>query len=179
MEGVMTAEAPPPASQPPAAQPPGWTPPPPTTVAGPAPGLRYGGFWVRFLAYILDLIVIAVIAGALSVFALGGAMFTTTTDAGVVTINYGANAMGLLVGLVYFVGFWGWRGQTPGMIPFNMQIVMADDGSKADWVRMLLRYVGLLIGIAVFFIGVIWAGFDRRKQGWHDKMAGTVVVRPA
>ena len=51
------------------------------------------------------------------------------------------------------------------MIPFNMRIVMADDGSKPDWVRMLLRYVGLLIGIVIFFLGVIWAGFDRRKQG--------------
>ena len=38
--------------------------------------------------------------------------------------------------------------------------------------------MGLLISIAIFFLGVIWAGFDRRKQGWHDKMAGTVVVRP-
>jgi uncharacterized RDD family membrane protein YckC len=64
------------------------------------------------------------------------------------------------------------------MIPFNMRIVMADDGSKPDWVRMLLRYVGLIISIVIFFLGVIWAGFDRRKQGWHDKMAGTVVVRP-
>jgi uncharacterized RDD family membrane protein YckC len=43
---------------------------------------------------------------------------------------------------------------------------------------MLLRYVGLIISIVIFFLGVIWAGFDRRKQGWHDKMAGTVVVRP-
>jgi uncharacterized RDD family membrane protein YckC len=64
------------------------------------------------------------------------------------------------------------------MIPFDMRVVMASDGSKPDWVRMLLRYVGLLISIAVLFIGVIWAGFDRRKQGWHDKIAGTVVVRP-
>ena len=103
----------------------------------------------------------------------------STTDAGVMSINYTYNALGALVGLVYFVGFWGWRGQTPGMIPFNMQIVMADDGGKPDWVRMLLRYVGLLISIAILFLWVIWAGFDRRKQGWHDKMAGTVVVRPA
>ena len=57
-------------------------------------------------------------------------------------------------------------------------IERADDGSTPDWVRMLLRYVGLLISIAIFFLGVIWAGFDRRKQGWHDKIAGTVVVRP-
>jgi uncharacterized RDD family membrane protein YckC len=180
MEGVMTTEAPaPPAEQPPAAPPPGgWAPPPTASAAGPAPGLRYGGFWVRFVAIILDGIVLGVITSALSVFALGGQMFTTSTAAGVVSINYTYNALGALIGLVYFVGFWGWRGQTPGMIPFNMRIVMADDGSKPDWVRMLLRYVGLIIGIVIFFLGVIWAGFDRRKQGWHDKMAGTVVVRP-
>jgi uncharacterized RDD family membrane protein YckC len=174
MEGVMTAEAPPPEGQP--APPSNWTAPPAHT--GPAAGLRYGGFWVRFLAIILDGIVITVITSALAVFALGGNMMVNTTAAGAVSINYTTNAFGALIGLVYFVGFWGWRGQTPGMIPFNMRIVMADDGSKPDWVRMLLRYVGLLISIAIFFLGVIWAGFDRRKQGWHDKIAGTVVVRP-
>jgi uncharacterized RDD family membrane protein YckC len=174
MERKMTEQAP----QPPA-QPTGWTPPTPTPAAGPAEGLRYGGFWVRFLAIILDGIVIGVITSALSVFALGGGMFAWNTTAGAMAIDYTYNAFGALIGLVYFVGFWGWRGQTPGMIPFDMRIVMASDGTKPDWVRMLLRYVGLLIGIAVFFIGVIWAGFDRRKQGWHDKIAGTVVVRPA
>ena len=173
----MTAATPPPESPPPA-PPSEWTAPPPAQ-AGPAAGLRYGGFWVRFIAIFLDGIVIGVITSALAVFALGGEMMVTRTEAGVLTINYTANAFGALVGLLYFVGFWGWRGQTPGMIPFNMRIVMADDGGKPDWVRMLLRYVGLLISIAVIFLGVIWAGFDRRKQGWHDKIAGTVVVRPA
>lgn len=172
----MTAEAPQPESQP--APPSNWAGAPPAA-SGPAAGLRYGGFWVRFLAIILDGIVIGVITSALAVFALGGEMMVSTTAAGAVTVNYTANAFGALIGLLYFVGFWGWRGQTPGMIPFNMRIVMADDGSKPDWVRMLLRYVGLLISIAIFFLGVIWAGFDRRKQGWHDKIAGTVVVRPA
>jgi uncharacterized RDD family membrane protein YckC len=176
----MTAETPtPPAEQPPAAPPPGGWAPPPTASAGPAPGLRYGGFWVRTVAYILDFIVILVITGALSVFTLGGGTFVTTTNAGVVSINYTASALSTLVTLVYFVGFWGWRSQTPGMIPFNMRIVMADDGSKPDWVRMLLRYVGLIISFVVLLLGVLWVGFDRRKQGWHDKMAGTVVVRPS
>jgi uncharacterized RDD family membrane protein YckC len=47
-----------------------------------------------------------------------------------------------------------------------------------DVVRALLRYVGLIISIVVLLLGVIWIAFDSRKQGWHDKIAGTVVVRP-
>jgi uncharacterized RDD family membrane protein YckC len=171
----MTAEQPSPSSSPPA----GWSPPPPVPApAGPAEGLRYGGFWVRFLAFILDGIVIGVIAGALSVFAFGGGTFVRMTPDGAMTVDYTANAFGALVALIYFVGFWAWRGQTPGMIPFDMRIVLAADGSKPDWVQMLLRYVGLIISFLILFLGVIWVGFDRRKQGWHDKIARTVVVRP-
>ena len=46
-----------------------------------------------------------------------------------------------------------------------------------DWIISLLRYVGLIISIVVFFLGVIWAAFDGRKQGWHDKIACTLVFR--
>jgi uncharacterized RDD family membrane protein YckC len=43
----------------------------------------------------------------------------------------------------------------------------------------VLRYVGFVISIIPLAIGLIWAGFDPRKQGWHDKIAGTYVVRRA
>lgn len=101
-----------------------------------------------------------------------------TVEDGTYSVNYAANAVGLLIDLVYFVGFWAWRGQSPGMIPFNMRVVLAADGGKIDVVRALLRYVGLIISFVVLLLGVIWVAFDRRKQGWHDKIAGTVVVRP-
>lgn len=171
------AAAPPPA--PPAAAPQAsWAPPPappPGAAAGPASGLRYAGFWVRVVAFILDGIVIGVITGA-----LGPLLGETAVsfENGVTTINYTTTALSGLIGLLYWVGFWAWRGQTPGMIPFNMRILMADDGTKVDVVRALLRYVGMIISFAILFLGIIWVGFDRRKQGWHDKIAGTVVVRP-
>jgi uncharacterized RDD family membrane protein YckC len=154
----------------------GWAAPP-EAPAGPAQGLRYAGFWVRFVAFILDAIVLAVLTTALAPLIGGGNV--VTVENGAYTVNYAANAIGLLIDLVYFVGFWTWRGQSPGMIPFNMRIVLAADGGKVDVVRSLLRYVGLIISIVILFLGVIWVGFDRRKQGWHDKIAGTVVVRPS
>jgi uncharacterized RDD family membrane protein YckC len=154
---------------------PGWAAAPPVP-AGPAQGLRYAGFWVRLVAFILDAIVLGVLTAAVAPLIGGGSV--VTIENGAYTINYTANAIGLLIDLVYFVGFWTLRGQSPGMIPFNMRIVLAADGGKIDVVRALLRYVGLIISFAILLLGVIWVAFDRRKQGWHDKIAGTVVVRP-
>jgi uncharacterized RDD family membrane protein YckC len=59
-----------------------------------------------------------------------------------------------------------------------MQVVGVADGNKIDVVRGLLRYVGIILSIIPLFLGLIWAAFDPRKQGWHDKMAQTVVIRP-
>ena len=138
------------------------------------PGMHYAGFWVRVLALLLDGIVLGVITGAL-IPVMGPQV---EVREGVFTVNYGANAYGTLIGLAYFVGFWAWRGQTVGMIPFGMQVVGVADGKKIDVVRGLLRYVGIIISVIPLFLGLIWAAFDPRKQGWHDKIAGTVVVRP-
>jgi uncharacterized RDD family membrane protein YckC len=140
----------------------------------------YGGFWVRVIAFILDAIILGVITGALSPI-FGQPIFETetiTAGGNQVTINYtSGGALSGLLGLLYFVGFWSLRGQTPGQIPFRMRVVRASDGAKPDWVVSLLRYVGLIISFAVILLGVIWVAFDGRKQGWHDKIAGTLVIR--
>jgi len=171
----MTAETPQPTPPPSPDAPAPWSVPA-QTPAGPAPGLRYAGFWVRVVAFILDAIVIGVITTAIG--AVTGTGTTVVEADGSFSVNSTSSSIGLLINLVYFVGFWAWRGQSPGMIPFNMRIAMADDGARVDVVRCLLRYVGLLISFSILFLGVIWVGFDQRKQGWHDKIAGTVVVRP-
>ena len=159
---------------PPTDQPSGWAPTPPQPT-GPAAGVEYGGFGVRVLAFILDAIIVGVIAGALG--PLTGAGMIVETGPNNVNINYGGGALSGLVGLAYYIGFWTLRGQTPGMIPLRLRVVKAADGSRPDWVSSLLRYVGLIISFAVIFLGVIWVAFDSRRQGWHDKLAGTFVVR--
>ncbi len=137
----------------------------------------YGGFGVRTLAILLDAIILGLLTSAIAPIIGVGSIVTSQTTAGGITVNYTANALATGVGLLYFVGFWSLRGQTPGIIPFRMRVVRAVDGSRPDWVVCLLRYAGLIISIAAIFIGVIWAIFDSRKQGWHDKIAGTLVVR--
>jgi len=175
----MTDQPAPPA--PPPSQEPGWTAPPPpapSSQPGPMAGYRYAGFWVRFLAILLDAILLGVITAALAPIWGPQITVTGTGTAAAVQVNAQANAISTLLGLVYFAGMWSWRGQTIGMMPFNMQVVGVADGKKIDVFRGLLRYVGFIISIIPLFLGLIWAAFDDRKQGWHDKIAGTVVIRP-
>jgi uncharacterized RDD family membrane protein YckC len=130
------------------------------TQAGPAAGLVYGGFWIRLVAYIIDAILLYVVNFILSQ-----------------VVNLGVYGWTSLLSIVYFIGMWGYRGQTVGMMPFNMSVVRNEDGGKITWVQAILRYIGLIISFLVIFIGVIWVAFDSRKRGWHDMIAGTVVVR--
>jgi uncharacterized RDD family membrane protein YckC len=118
-------------------------------------------WWTRFFAVVIDSIAIGIVASVLS-------RGDTT----------GASGLQTLLGLAYFVYFWSanGKGQTLGMRALNIKVIKTD-GSQLDLVGAFIRYIGLIISIACIFIGVIWAAFDGQKQGWHDKIAGTYVVK--
>jgi len=141
----------------------------------PTVGVGYAGFWIRVVAWLIDGIAIGILTSALT--PLIGSHAMVAFDGSRVQIDSGANAFGALLGLAYFVGLWTWRGQTVGMMPFGLYVVRASDGSRPDIVQAFLRYVGLIISFVVLLLGVIWVAFDGHKQGWHDKLANTLVVR--
>ena len=64
------------------------------------------------------------------------------------------------------------------MRPFRLRVVRDRDGSAFGWGTALLRLVGLYVASAVFYLGFIWIFIDKRRRGWHDLIAGTVVVKP-
>jgi uncharacterized RDD family membrane protein YckC len=132
---------------------------PQQVAAGPAPGVVYGGFWIRLVAYIIDWVLWIVVAAVLT--------------------PLGLAAIGSILSIVYFIGMWGYMGQTVGMMPFGLRVVRADNGAKITWTQAILRYIGMIISFLCIFIGVIWVAFDPKKQGWHDKIGGTVVIKPA
>lgn len=174
----MTSPPPPAMPAPDSTPPPSaaWSPEAPAK-AGPAVGVVYAGFWARVLAFIIDAIALGILSTAIAPLLGVGWMFDRTTTQA--EIDYAYTGISTLVGLLYFIGLWSWRGQTVGMMPFNMRVVSAETGEKIDVLRGLLRYVGLIISFVVIFLGVVWVAFDPRKQGWHDKIANTLVVRPS
>jgi uncharacterized RDD family membrane protein YckC len=170
--------------------------------AGPAPGFAYAGFWIRLLAYVIDAIPLLVVGVLLLAPALasmadsfrdiplpprGSSVNSEAYRAYQVLVMqrmsdvmaplYPLYGLWQLIAIVYFVGFWTWRGQTPGMILLGLRIAREADGAPPGLARSILRYVGYFISQLPLFLGFIWIAFDSRKQGWHDKIAGTVVVR--
>lgn len=134
---------------------------------------EYAGFWIRVWASIIDsLLVLVIILPVLSV-VYGDAYWSSDRFIqGPVDflLSWVAPAVAVLL-------FWISRQATPGKMAITAQIVDAKTGGKPSTQQLLLRYLGYYVGAVPLFLGLIWIAFDSRKQGWHDKMAGTVVIR--
>ena len=78
--------------------------------------------------------------------------------------------------VVYFIGMWAWRGQTLGQMVVNVKVVGAD-GRQCDLRAAVIRYLGYLVCFLTLGIGFLIVAFDRRKQGLHDKLAETYVIK--
>jgi uncharacterized RDD family membrane protein YckC len=157
----------------------------PEHTEGPAPGIEYAPHGGRLVAYILDSIIVTLVAGFFIVvgFALLGAGATiegdtvTAVDAGATTGFFIMLLIGTIIAVLYFPFFWARGGQTPGMRPFGLRVVRDRDGSRIGWGTALLRLVGFWVAGAVFYIGYIWIFVDKRRRGWQDLIAGTVVIK--
>ncbi len=136
---------------------------------GPGGGLAFASPGSRLIAYILDLVIqflIVLVLGVLTI--IVGAIFfplAFITSLAIVAVSFG-----------YFPYFWSRSGQTPGMSQMKIKVVRDQDGGPVTVGSAILRFIGLLIGLSVFYIGVIWIFIDKRKRGWQDLIGGTVVV---
>lgn len=120
--------------------------------------LPRAGFWLRFAASILDLILVSIIFGLLSsmLFGLGGAF--------------------PLWMVIYAVAMWATKGTTIGGIICGLKVVRIDD-RPLDWSVAIVRGLSSFLSLAVAGLGFIWVVFDDDKQSWHDKIAGTTIVK--
>ncbi|HEY5673655.1 MAG TPA: RDD family protein [Malonomonas sp.] len=133
------------------------------------------GFWMRVVATLLDGLVVFVLQ-----FVLGSLLAV----AGFATGNGGSGEIGSLVmlfsyvlGFAYYIFFTGYCGQTPGKMALRIKVIRRD-GSDIGYGRAAFREVlcktisGLLLGI-----GYLMVAFDEQKQGLHDRMADTYVIK--
>jgi uncharacterized RDD family membrane protein YckC len=135
--------------------------------------LEYVGFWARVGASAIDTILVIVITLPLIHFFYGDDYWS---DA-----SFYKGPADLLISYVFpivaVIAFWIARQATPGKMLISARIVDARTGGKPSTGQMIGRYFGYYVSIIGLFLGFAWVGWDARKQGWHDKLAGTVVVR--
>jgi len=137
----------PPASTPPPSAP--HVPPPQITAAMPR-----AGFWIRMAALLLDVILVGIVMALL----------------------HPLGHFHILILAIYGAVMWKLRGTTVGGIVCDLHVVRLD-GRPVDWETAIVRALGCFLSLFVVFLGFIWIAFDANGQAWHDKIAGTVVVR--
>jgi uncharacterized RDD family membrane protein YckC len=125
------------------------------------------GFVTRLIAYLIDIVILVVINVVLT-FALGMVL----GDSGAAI----ASLLSLVIVFGYVLYFWSTSGQTPGKSVMKIKIV-STDGSAMTMGKAVMRLIGYVVSGLIFYLGFIWILFDANKQGWHDKIAGTYVVK--
>jgi uncharacterized RDD family membrane protein YckC len=137
--------------------------------------LEYVGFWARVGAALIDTVLVLIVTVPLLVAIYGRTYF-------------GAQQKGFIAGPADFliswvapavaaIAFWLYMQATPGKMAISARVVDASTGNTLSVGQSVGRYLAYFVSILPLGIGLLWVAFDSRKQGWHDKLAGTVVVR--
>ena len=142
---------------------------------------RYAGFWIRFVARVLDQIILS--AGEWLLFIPVRPLFQIGAMPAnpAAMISLGAGILGLItllafiVSFAYEVFFVSTYGGTPGKLILGLRIVRAD-GSPVSAALACGRYLAYLINTFTLFIGFIMAGFDHQKRALHDRICDTRVI---
>jgi uncharacterized RDD family membrane protein YckC len=163
-------------------------------------GPRYVGFWKRVIAFVIDSFVLVVVLFPVMIAIYGGGYFDRLNIefAGLLSSSGDPNADAVrtleilhrpnsalaalfdirvqIALIVATILFWRFRGATPGKMLIRAKIVDSKTFGKPSTGQLIGRFFAYIIS-AIFMLGFLWIAFDKRKQGWHDKLAGTVVIQ--
>lgn len=135
--------------------------------------LEYVGFWARVGASLIDTFLMGVIIWPVLTLVYGTDYWV---DNAFIKGPLDFLLTWVLPGAAVIL-FWVSRQATPGKMAIGARIVDQKTGKPASAGQLVGRYFGYYASSLPLFLGIFWVAFDPRKQGWHDKLAGTVVVR--
>lgn len=134
---------------------------------------EYVGFWARVGASLIDTVLMAIV-----VFPILLAVYGNSYLAGDEPID---GALNFLLSWVFpalaVIAFWIAKQATPGKMLVSAKIVDAKTGQAPSTGQLIGRYLAYYVSMIPLFLGFVWVAFDKQKQGWHDKLAGTLVVK--
>lgn len=136
--------------------------------------VKYAGFWIRLAASLIDTVLVLLVTLPLlvSIYGweyLGGAEAAFIAGPADFLISWVAPAIAVVI-------FWIYKSATPGKMILSVRIIDATTGGPISAGQSIGRYLGYYLSLLPLGLGFLWVAFDERKQGWHDKLAGTLVV---
>ena len=137
--------------------------------------MEHTGFWARVGATVIDGVLIALITFPMLAIIYGEEYFDTD---GPFVYGVADFLIGWVAPTVAAITFWVYKGATPGKMVIHAKIVDADTGKPPTVGQCLGRYACYFISGLPLGLGFLWVAFDKKKQGWHDKLANTVVIKP-
>ena len=136
--------------------------------------LEYVGFWARVGASIIDIILVMLITLPILLGIYGSEYFTSEQ----LIAGPADFLISWVLPAVATILFWLHKQATPGKMAVTARVVDAKTGNTLSVGQCLGRYLAYFVSSIPLGLGLIWVAFDPKKQGWHDKLAGTVVIRP-
>lgn len=137
--------------------------------------VEYGGFWARTGAMIIDSLILLVITVPILLWAYGTEYFVS--EQAVFLSGWVDFLISYVFPIVATVLFWKYRAATPGKMMLGLKIVREEDLGPLSTGQAIGRYFAYILSTLGLLLGFVWVAFDKKKQGWHDKLAGTVVIR--
>lgn len=135
----------------------------------------YGGFWLRVCASLIDFCITYVVGVSIKV-AMGLPAFAQAPKEQL-TATLFATALSLMAGFCYYT-FFQWRfSATVGKQVLGLVVLDAQTLAPVSIGQIVTRYGMHIVSSLCFGLGLFWVGLDKNKRGWHDKVAGTVVVQ--
>lgn len=135
---------------------------------------EYAGFWARVGAMLIDAVLLALISLPLLLLIYGEEYLDST--------DFIAGPADFVISWVFpaiaIIVFWAYKSATPGKMVVHAKIVDEKSGKPPSVGQCIGRYFAYIISTIPLGLGYLWVAFDKKKQGWHDKLAGTVVIKP-
>ena len=136
--------------------------------------LKYVGFWKRTVAVLVDTFLIILVTLPILIWAYGIEYLNNE--------HMEKGSLDLIINYVFptiaVILLWKYYQATPGKMIFKATIVDAKTGGKPTLKQWIIRYLGYFVSLIPFGLGYFWVAFDKKKQGFHDKLAKTVVIQP-
>jgi len=134
----------------------------------------YAGFWLRFCAMIIDSILFILLLIPLPLI-YGFGQYLNSGPLSYLGVWH--ILLELILPITLTILLWLRFSATPGKMFLKLKIVDTKTSGPISFRQALIRYIGYLPSFYCLLLGVLWVAFDKRKQGWHDKLASTAVIR--